>query len=186
VAFQQRQRKTGSLWIIDRLLTIGSDRRQLADAANSQMPAFAQEDSSARVDDVLNEYREPGSDPLWQLTVRVLRELSAAQTAAGARVSERTVERALAGQPVGKTARAKLTDHAVKHARAQLRAAGIPRPPDREALLAAVLDRQIAPDPEPQLCACGCGQPIPTERRRGQPRKYIGETHRKRAQRRQR
>ena len=39
-------------------------------------------------------------------------------------------------------------------------------------------------DPEPQLCACGCGHPIPAESRRGRARKYVSETHRKRAQRR--
>ena len=77
--------------------------------------------------------------------------------------------------------RDQLTDHAMRHARAQLRAAGTPRPPDHEALLATYVDRQRAPDPEPQLCTCGCGQPIPTDERRGQPRKYIDETHRKRA-----
>jgi len=131
------------------------------------------------------EYREPDQDPRWQLTVRVLRELPVAQTATGAGVSERTVQRARAGQPVGKTARAKLTDHAVKHARAQLRAAGIRRPPDREALLATYLDRQSAPEAKPQLCACRCGQPVPGGTR-GRPRKYIDETHRKQAQRRQR
>jgi hypothetical protein len=69
-------------------------------------------------DDELTEYREPGSDPLWQLAVRVLRELPVAQTAAGAGVSERTVQRARAGQTLRKAARTKLTDHAVKHARA--------------------------------------------------------------------
>jgi hypothetical protein len=136
--------------------------------------------------EIQTEYRDLGSDPLWQLTVRVLRELPVAQTAAGAGVSERTVERTRAGGSISTTARAKLTDHAVKHARARLRALGVRRPADREALLATLLDRQTAPDPEPQLCACGCGRPIPTDEGRGRPRKYIDEAHRKRAQRRQR
>jgi hypothetical protein len=129
------------------------------------------------------EYREPGSDPLWQLTVRVLRGLPVKQTAAGAGVSERTVERTRAGRSISKTARAKLTDHAVKHARAQLLAAGIPRAPDREALLATLLDRQTTPGPQPQLCGCGCGEPVPAGTR-GRPRKYLNDTHRKRAARR--
>jgi hypothetical protein len=131
------------------------------------------------------EYSDPAQDPLWQLTRDVIRTLPVEQTADGAGISQRTVKRALAGQPVGKTARTKLTDHAVKHARAQLRATGIPRPPDREALLATVLDRQRTPDPELRLCACECGEPVPAGAR-GRPRKYVDETHRKRAQRRQR
>ena len=141
------------------------------------------------------EYHESDQDPLWQLTVRSLRKLAdelklnILQIAAGAGVSERTVGRALAGKLTGTTkraieARAKLTAYAVRHARAQLRAASIRRPPDREALLAAYLDRQRAPEPEPQLCECGCGQPIAAASRRGRTRKYIDETHRKRAQRR--
>jgi hypothetical protein len=197
------------------------------------------------------DYREPGVDPLWQLTVHVVRELPVAQAATGAGVSRRTIERAAsqpAGQkpvwiaanqrgdkcghhhryftaavaccrrmerrhrrayagrpgyarrqdwtaerarvpvspePIGKTARAKLAAYAVAHARAQLRNAGIPRPPDHKALLAVYLeqlDRQATPDPESRLCACGCGQPVPAARR-GRPRRYIDETHRKRAQR---
>jgi len=83
-------------------------------------------------------------------------------------------------------ARAKLAAYAQRYARARLRAAGIPRPPDREAQLATYHHQQRAPEPESRLCACPCGQPIPTENRRGRPRKYIDETHRKRAQRRQR
>ena len=47
---------------------------------------------------------------------------------------------------------------------------GIPRPPDREALLATYLDRQSAPALEPRLCACGCGQPIVGRPSRGRPR----------------
>jgi hypothetical protein len=139
------------------------------------------------------EYREPGQHPLWQLAVSVLGELPVAQTAAGAGVSSSAVKRARAGKLTGKTARAnavraKLTAYAIKHVRAQLRQAGIRPPTDHEALLAAYLERQSrrAVAREPELCACGCGQPIPGDQRRGQPRKYIDETHRKRAQRRQR
>ena len=76
-----------------------------------------------------------------------------------------------------KTAREKLTDYAVKHARSQLRAAGIRRPADREALLATHLDGQSTAEPEPRLCACGCGHPIPAESRRGRAQKYLNETH---------
>jgi hypothetical protein len=75
-----------------------------------------------------------------------------------------------------------VTDHAIKHARAQLQAARIPRPADPEALLATYLNLQRSLGPVAQLCACGCGQPAPTSTR-GRPRKYIDETHRKRAQR---
>jgi hypothetical protein len=124
-----------------------------------------------------------------RLAVAVLRTLPVAQAAAGADVSERTVERARAGQLTGHTARAeqaraKLTDHAVKHAHARLRAAATPRPPDPETTLATYLDRLRAPKPEARLCACGCGQPITGESRGGRARKYLNETHRKRAQRR--
>ena len=147
-------------------------------------------------DDALNEYRNSEHDPFAQLAVPALRKLAdelkltIAQIAAGAGVSERTVERARASKLTGTTARAiearaKLTAYTLALARAQLRAACIRRPPDREALLATYLDRQTAQDPEPRLCACGCGQPLPAGTR-GRPRKYIDEAHRKRAQRRQR
>ena len=149
------------------------------------------------LDDALNEYRNPEHDPFTQLVAPALcklpdeLKLPAAQIAAGAGVSERTVERARAGKLTGTTARAiearaKLTAYTLALARAQLRAAGIPRPPDREALLATYRDRQSTRVPaEPQLCACGCGEPVPAGTR-GRPRKYVDETHRKRAQRRQR
>jgi hypothetical protein len=74
-----------------------------------------------------------------------------------------------------------LAIHPEKHARAELRDAGIPRPPDHEALLATYLDRQRAVISQPRLCACGCGHPVPAGTR-GRPRKYIDETHRKWAQ----
>ena len=63
------------------------------------------------------EYRDLGQDPLWQLTRDVIRTLPVAQTAASVRFSERTVERARAGQTICGHARAKLTDHVVKHVR---------------------------------------------------------------------
>jgi hypothetical protein len=88
------------------------------------------------LDDVLTEYRDPEHDPLWQLARDVIRTLPVKQTATHGGVSERTVKRARAGQSVSKRARGKLTAHAVKHARGQLRAAGIRPPIDREALLA--------------------------------------------------
>jgi hypothetical protein len=139
------------------------------------------------------EYREPGQDPLSQLTVPTLRKLAgelkpgAAQIAAGAGVSQHTVERAVVGKLTGTTtrareARAKLTAFAIRHARAQLRAHGTRPPADPEALLATYLKQQRAPGPEPRLCACGCGQPVPAATR-GRPRRYIDDTHRKRAQR---
>ena len=139
------------------------------------------------------EYREPDSDPLWQLTVRVLRGLPVEQTAAGAGVSTRTVERARDGKLTGTTARAKqaranLADHAVKHARAQLRAAGIRRPPDREALLAAYLHHVDKPEPAPadaQTPICpGCGQPITRRGRRGPAPEWCSDACRKRGVRR--
>jgi len=86
-------------------------------------------------------------------------------------------------EAIGKTSRAKLTAYTIAHARAQLRNTGIPRPTDHEALLATYLDQQPQRDPTPPLCACGCRQPVPASKR-GRPRKYIDETHRKRAQRR--
>jgi hypothetical protein len=93
----------------------------------------------------------------------------------------RTVERARAGQPIGKTARGLLTDHAIKHARAELQAAGIPRPSDHEALLATYLNhQQNAPGPAPRLCACGCGQPV-KHGRRGPAGKWHSDACRKRA-----
>jgi hypothetical protein len=88
------------------------------------------------LDDALTEYRDPAQDPLWQLVGDVIRALPVKQTAARAGVSERTVKRARAGQRVRPDARARLTAHAVKHARGHLRAAGIRPPVDHEALLA--------------------------------------------------
>ena len=58
-----------------------------------------------------------------------------------------------ASELTGNPARAKLADYTLALARAQLREHGIRRPPDREALLAAYLDWQRAPEPEPRLCA---------------------------------
>ena len=138
-------------------------------------------------DELLNTYHRPGQSTFDQLLRPALRALSepVEKTAKDAHVSPPTVKRARAGQPVSAETQQKLTRYVLYRARVQLRAAGIPRPPDHEALLAAYLDRQSTPDPEPQLCACGCGQPIPAESRRGRARKYIDETHRKRAQRRQ-
>jgi hypothetical protein len=67
------------------------------------------------------------------------------------------------------------------HARAQLRRAGIRPPADHEALLAAYLELLKTADPE--VFACERGKPPPTANRPGPPRKYIDETHRKRAHR---
>jgi hypothetical protein len=138
------------------------------------------------LDDVLTEYTDPEHDSYAQLAAPILREVPVAEVAAHAGVTQRTVRRARAGQSVGKAARAKLTAFAIKHARSELRAAGIRPPADHEALLATYLDRQpaqtAAEDPDP-LCACGCGQPVAVGRGRGRPRRYIDETHRKRARR---
>jgi hypothetical protein len=143
----------------------------------------------ADADTIHTEYREPGQDTLWQLAVATLRTLPVAQSAATTGLSKATVKKARAGMLTGTTkraraARAKLTAYPIRHARAQLRAAGIHRPHDHQALLATHLNRptDLAP-PEPRLCACGCGQPIPGDGRRGRPRKYIDEAHRKRSQR---
>jgi hypothetical protein len=90
-------------------------------------------------------------------------------------VSTRSVERARAGHNVGAVARNKLTACAIKHARAQLRAAGIRPPIDPEAVLAAYLDRERAIVSEPLLCGCGCRQLV-TGRRR-----YVDQAHRQAA-----
>ena len=132
------------------------------------------------LDDALTEYRNPEQDPLWQLAVSVLRAFPVAQTAAGAGVSERTVKRAYAGQTVRKDTRAKLTAYAIKHARRQLRAAGIRPPTDPEALLATYHNRRNARTPEPGPCACGCGRPVKRVRR-GPAAKWHSDACRKRA-----
>ena len=88
------------------------------------------------LDDVLTEYPDPQRDPFDQLVRPLIRALPVKQVAAGADVSARTIKRARARDPISKTARAKLTDHAANHALAQLQAAGIRPPSDREALLA--------------------------------------------------
>jgi hypothetical protein len=137
----------------------------------------------ADLDTIHTEYHEPGQDTLWQLVVGALRGLLVEQTAASAGVSERTVERVRSGASISKTARAKLTAHTIAHARSQLRAAGTHRPHDHQGLLAAYLNQQTRRDPTPRVCACGCGQPVPGGGRRGRPRKYIDEAHRKRVQR---
>ena len=73
----------------------------------------------------------------------------------------------------GSYAPANVSDHAVKHARPRLRALGVRRPADREALLATYLDRQRGSDPEPELCECGCGKPVQGRR------KYVNDNHAK-------
>jgi len=113
----------------------------------------------------------------------VLRELPVEDTAAGAGVSERTVKRARAGQRVGTDARERLTNHVIRHARAQLRAASTRPSTDPEAILATYHDRPNAPTPEPGLCACGSGQPI-KRGRRGPASKWHTDACRKRAARR--
>ena len=137
----------------------------------------------ADLDDVLTEYRDPGQDPLWRLAVEALQTLPVEQVAAGAGVSERTVKRARAGQSIGGTVRAKLTEHAVRHAGAWLRAKGIRSPAGPESLLAIYLGRQNPPVYEPRLCACGCGRPV-KRGRRGPAAKWHSDACRKRAARR--
>lgn len=112
------------------------------------------------LDDVLTEYHNPAQNPFQRLVVPILRELPVAEVAAGAGVSARTVERARAGQPIGTTAQAKLTAHAITHARAQLHANGTRPPTDHEAVLATYLDRN-----RQRLCACGCGEPVSGRKR---------------------
>jgi hypothetical protein len=68
---------------------------------------------------------------------------------------------------------------AIKHARDQLRKAGIRPPTDNEALLAASIDRQSDPAADPCLCACGCGQPA-RRGRRGPASKWHSDACRKR------
>jgi D-glucuronyl C5-epimerase-like protein len=77
-------------------------------------------------------HHRPAEDPLWDLVVQVIRlpALPVTQTATGAKVSTYTVERARAGTLTATTARAvearaKLTAYAIKHARRQLRSAGV-------------------------------------------------------------
>ncbi|MGZ4804660.1 MAG: hypothetical protein ACXV9P_18820, partial [Acidimicrobiia bacterium] len=135
------------------------------------------------LDEVLTEYRNPQQDSFRRLVVPVLRELPVDQVAAGGGVSERTVKRARAGQRVGKDARERLTNHAIRHARAQLRAASTRPPTDPEARLATDHDRPSAPTPEPGLCACGCGHPI-KRGRRGPASKWHSDACRKRSARR--
>jgi hypothetical protein len=134
----------------------------------------------AHQDDVLTEYHNPEQHQFRRLVAPVLQGLTVQQVATGAGVSLATVKRARADKLSGKTARAKLTEYAIKHARAQLRAAGIRPPTDHEALLAAYLDRQTEPDPEPHLCACGCGRPV-RRGRRGPAAKWHSDACRKRA-----
>jgi hypothetical protein len=122
---------------------------------------------------------------LWRQSDR--RDLRVSDPDQGPGWWPRTVERARAGKLTGNTARAKtvyakLTAYAVKHARAQLRAAGIRPATDHEALLATYLNHQNAPAPQappPRLCA-GCGQPI-QRGRRGPAPKWHSDTCRKRA-----
>jgi hypothetical protein len=136
------------------------------------------------LDDVLTEYPNPAHDALRRLVAPIIRELPIREVATGTGVSVRTVKRARGGQSVGKAARAALTAYATRHARSELRAAGIRPPADHEALLATYLDRHTHPAPEPQLCACGCGQQIPPQRR-GRRRTWHSDACRKRAARRQ-
>jgi hypothetical protein len=133
----------------------------------------------ADLDDVLTEYRNPEQDSFRRLVVPVLRELPVDRIAAAAGVSERTVKRARAGQPIGRNVRSKLTAYAIQHARVELRSAGIRPPTDHEALFAACLDRRRPAAPEPQLCACGCGRPI-RRGQRGPASKWHSDTCRKR------
>jgi hypothetical protein len=111
-----------------------------------------------------NTYRRPGEDPLWNLVVEVLRlpELPVTQTAANARVSARTVERARAAQSIGAHARAKLTAYAIKHASAQLRTAGVidnPRKTSPQTLLATYLDQIERQRRERECARPGCHNP---------------------------
>ncbi len=116
-----------------------------------------------------NSYRRPGKDPLWDLVVEVIGHpaLPVKETAAGARVSTDTVERARAGRLTGKTRRAaearkELTRYAVNHASARLRKAGItdnPRKTSPQALLARYLEQTRANAAERRCARAGCGRP---------------------------
>ncbi len=140
-------------------------------------------------DELLNTYHRPGQSTFDQLLRDALCALlePVDKTAKGAHVSTPTVKRARAGQPISAETQQKLNRYVLYRAGAQLKRAGIienSRLMSDEALLATYLDRSSEPAPEePRLCACGCGEPLPAGTR-GRPRKYIDETHRKRAARR--
>jgi hypothetical protein len=114
-------------------------------------------------------YRRPGEDPLWDLVEEIIRlpELPVTQTAAGARVSTAMVERAQAGSLTGTTGRAvearkKLTRYAVKHARTQLRSAGVignPRKTSAPTVLARYLEHAERQAAERPCARAGCRNP---------------------------
>lgn len=147
------------------------------------------------IDHALTEYHDPEQGTLWQLVVRVLRELPVQQAVAGAEVSERTVKQARAGKLTGKTARAttaraKLTPSStpIPTPSARLPAAARPRGTTRAYLdrlsgakpVRADIDAQ--PTAEAPICP-GCGQPIIKRVRRGPAPKWYSDTCRKRGER---
>jgi hypothetical protein len=166
---------------ISAITYIGKESNNLAEVASGLI---------TNLDDALNEYQDPDRSPLWELARAAIQREPVQSVAAGAGVSISTVKRARAGTLIGETARsgdarARLIAWAVKHARAELRGLGA-RAHDAtaETVLASYLEAEgPRPTETPALCACGCGRPVPTAKRLGRPRKYIDETHRKRAQR---
>ena len=169
--------------IVSAITYIGKESNKLMEVASGLV---------TDLDAVLNEYQDPEQNPLWELARVVIDRQPVQQVVAKADVSSSTVKNARAGKLTGKTARtvdarAKLIAWAVQRARAELRPRGAKvYGVTPEALLATYLDaaaKGSSRSEDQRLCACGCGQPIPIAKRRGQPRKYIDETHRKRAQR---
>ena len=137
-----------------------------------EMNAHEEQLASLRTEqDSLNTYRRPGEDPLWQLVVRVLSAWAVAETAAGAGVAERTVEKARADKLTdtdrrARDSREKLTKYARGRAAAELRKAGNGLwKVSHEALLATYLDHHE------RHCA-HCGKPLT-----GKQRKYCSTAH---------
>jgi hypothetical protein len=93
-------------------------------------------------EETLNEYGAPQRDDFRTLVVPVLRELPVTDVAKATGLSERTIKRVRAGGVTPHAAnRAKLTAHAVHHARRELCAAALSPPRDDHAAVAQFLSR---------------------------------------------
>lgn len=135
------------------------------------------------IDEILNEYPDPGRNPFDQLVRSVLRGLSVKQIAAETGLSERVVEKARAGASIHKTTREKLTEYTARYAQARLREAGIKPPRDPHTALAAYVDQPGTTRPSsergasPRRCLLpGCEQPLT-----GRQRKWCSDAHRQQA-----
>jgi hypothetical protein len=119
--------------------------------------------------EVLNEYPNPTHDDFKTLVAPVLRELPIADIEKAAGISERTIRRARKGDTTPHPAtRAKLTAHATRYARRQLRAAKI-KPPatdDLAALAAYLQHQQNRHDPAKIIRCNGCKTPLTDRQRR--------------------